>query len=206
MVWTLAVFYIGVSGLTEKFSVFSLVTALAGAYFLISAYGLLHFELKFGVVAPVVLILWGLSLLVDVFYGRKLRKEKRCKAEKQNAKAHHECSCAEGYLHCEMNFGDYRTVVRTEVLRGGSIEANFGDFTVDFSGCRMIAPECSLKVENNFGSLTLLIPKRFRLTLNQDSGVACTVDQHGEPSEGAEGTIHIDLETHFGSCSIRYID
>lgn len=205
-VWTLAVFYIGVSGLTEKFSVFSLMTALAGAYFLISAYDLLHFELSFGVVVPVILILWGLSLLVDVLCGRTIRKKKAFREEKKNAKAHHECSCAEGYLHCEMNFGDYRTVVRTEILRGGSVESNFGDFTVDFSGCETIAPDCSLKVENNFGSLTLLIPKRFRLTLNQDSGVACTVDQHGEPNEETEGTIHIESETHFGSVSIRYID
>lgn len=202
VVWTLAVFYIGVSGLIERFSVFRLTLALAGAYFLASAYGLLHFTLGWSIVIPVVLIMWGLSLLVDVLFFGKKRKNRW----NRKAKAHHECCCAEGQLHCEMNFGEYRTVVKTDVLRGGEVEANFGDFTVDFSGCEAVATDCSLKVENSFGSLTLLVPKRFRLTLKQDDGFACTVDQHGEPNEITDGTIHIELETHFGSCSIRYID
>lgn len=206
VLWTLGLFYIGVSGLVGRFSAFSLMLALAGAYFLTSAYDLLPLNLGWNIVIPAALVLWGLSLLADILCNRRFRRKKLQKAEKKSGKAHHECTCAEGYLHCEMNFGDYRTVVRTAILRGGSVEANFGDFTVDFSGCDAIAPDCSLKVENNFGSLTLLIPRRFRLTLNQDSGVACTVDQHGEPNEETEGTVHIELETHFGSCSIRYID
>lgn len=203
VVWTLAVFYLGVSGLIQRFSVLRLTLALAGAYFLVSAYGLLHITLGWGIVIPAALILWGLSLLADAIFMKKRVKRK---LNGKAAKAHRECGCADGYLHCDMNFGGYRTVVKTDILRGGSVEANFGEFIVDFSGCEAVAPDCSLKVENNFGSLTLLVPKRFRLTLKQDEGFACTVDQHGEPNEITDGTIHIEQETHFGSCSIRYID
>lgn len=207
VLWTLGVFYIGVSGLCNGFSVFSLTITLAGAYFLLSSYDLFSFKLSWGIVIPSVLLLWGLSLLIDVFAGKKWRKIKSGKTTvHNNKKLHHEYSCEDGYLHCDVSFGEHRTAVVTALLRGGDINASFGDFTVDFSACEALTPNCTVDVDNSFGSLTLLVPNRFQVNIVDDDGFAAHADIHGFPSAQPQGTLNIKLDNSFGNFAIRYVE
>lgn len=209
VLWTLGVFYIGVSGLLGGFSVFSLTVTLAGAYFLLSAYGLLSFELSWGVALPAMLLLWGLGMLIDVFCGKKWRKIKSNPGVvtiHNNKKMSSTYSCEDGYLRCEMAFGETHRSVQTDLLRGGRIDTSFGSFSVDFSDCKAVAPDCSIQVENGFGTLTLLIPKRFRAELVSNDGFTAASDIEGSPNEITEGCIRFVADNGFGSLSLRYID
>lgn len=212
IVWTTALIYIGVSGLLGHFSLFCLVISLGGLYFLLSAYGVLALKLGWGVVIPAVLILWGVSLLIDVFFGNKPWKRKKEAMHKfkdgfrSEGKKHHlEYSCTDGVLKCSMSFGEDRVPVVTPLLKEGCIESSFGDFTVDFSGCEAVASYCEVRAENSFGSLKLLIPEKFRVEMQQDTSFAASPEIKGTPAAVTQGTIHLKAEVSFGSLQIRYI-
>lgn len=212
IVWTTALIYIGISGLIGHFSLFCLVMTLGGLYFLLSEYGVIALTFSWGIVLPAVLILWGVSLLIDVFFGNKPWKRKKDAARKfkdgfrSEGKKHHlEYRCEGGVLECSMSFGEDRVPVVTPLLKEGSIESSFGDFTVDFSGCEAVASYCEVTAENSFGSLKLLIPEKFRVELRQDTSFAAAPEIKGTPSAQPQGTIHLKVDLSFGSLQIVYI-
>lgn len=206
ILWTTALIYIGLSGLIGHFSLFCLVMTLAGSYFLLSAYQVFGWAFQWSYVLPIALLLWGASLLFDVLIGKKFRKKKyRKTTSHEGRKLHHEYSCDNGYLHCELSFGEYRAAVVTPLLRGGSIDSSFGDFTVDFSACEAIQPGCTVDVDNSFGSLTLLVPDKFEVVLEQDTAFAASPEIKGHPAEEVIGTLKIKADLSFGAMEIRYI-
>lgn len=204
LLWTLGLCFIGVSGLCHGFSFFCLIMTVAGGFFLLDSYELFTFDLGWGVLIPAVLIIWGISLLLDLILGKK-KKVRPAIHSSHNGKAKREYSCTNGWLACEMSFGDYRTAVATPILRGGSIECNFGNYTVDFSGCEALAENCKVEVENNFGSLTLLVPDHFRVELGSNETFAGDVEVKGSPAPETQGLLIINGESNFGSLEIKYI-
>ena len=207
ILWTTALIFIGVSGLFGHFSLFCLVMALGGLYFLLSAYGAIRLDLSFGIVVSVLLILWGVSLLIDVFCGNKpwKRKKEALKKIKADKKHHCEYSCDDGVLKCTLSFGEDRVPVMTPLLKEGRIESSFGDFTVDFSGCEAVASFCELKAETSFGSLRLLVPERFAVEVQSEASFASAPTIKGAPAADPQGTIRLKSEVSFGSMEIRYI-
>lgn len=202
VVWTTGLVYIGLSGLVGGFSVFSLGMTCGGLFFLLEAYDLIHLQLSWSIVLPALLLIWGVSLLLDVLLGKNRRKKKRSKSTR---KLHHEYTCNNGELHCEMSFGEYRAAVVTPLLRGGSIDSSFGDFTVDFSACEALVPDCTLEVSNSFGQLTLLVPEKFSVVLEPKSTFAAAPEIKGCPAETVEGTLNLRTSLSFGAMEIRYI-
>ncbi|MBQ6430254.1 MAG: helix-turn-helix transcriptional regulator [Oscillospiraceae bacterium] len=212
ILWTTALIYIGISGLIGHFSLFCLVMTLGGLYFLLSEYKVIALNLGWSVVIPAVLILWGISLLLDVFLGNKPWKRKKAAMHKfkdgfrSDGKKHHlEYSCLDGVLKCSMSFGEDRVPVVTPLLKEGTIESSFGDFTVDFSGCEAVASYCEVEAENSFGSLKLLIPEKFRVELEQNASFAASPEVKGTPAAVTQGTIHLRADLSFGSLQICYI-
>ena len=203
LLWTLGLCFIGVSGLCHGFSFFCLIMTVAGGFFLLDSYELFAFDLGWGVLIPAVLIIWGISLLLDLILGKK--KKKKTVHVNHNGKAKREYNCTNGWLACEMSFGDHRTAVVAPLLRGGNIECNFGTYTVDFSGCEALAENCKVEVENNFGNLTLLVPDHFRVELGSNETFAGNVEIKGSPAPEAQGILTINGESNFGSLEIKYI-
>lgn len=205
VVWTSALAFLGISSQRGHFSLFGLVMSLAGLYFLLSAYGVIKVELGWGVVFPIVLLLWGVSLLIDIVFGKRRRHGKSKTTVHNNKKLHHEYSCDDGYLHCEMSFGEYRAAVVTPMLKGGSIDSSFGDFTVDLSGCESLAPNCRIDVDNSFGELTLLVPEKFRAEVNKDGGFAANIELKGTPAAETQGVLFLEIDNSFGNVVLRYV-
>ena len=206
VLWTLALVYIGISGLLGGFSLFCLVMSLGGLGFLLSAYGILTIHLGWGILLPALLLLWGLSLVLDILFGKHRRHHGKSKTTvHNNKKLHHEYSCDDGYLHCEMSFGEYRAAVVTPMLKGGSIDSSFGDFTVDFSACESLAPSCRIDVDNSFGELILLVPDKFRAEVNRDGGFAANIEIKGAPAAETQGVLFLEIDNSFGNVVLRYV-
>lgn len=206
IVWRTAVLFLGIGGLCGGFSLFSTCLTLGGAYLLLTELGVLHFTLGWNLLLPALLLLWGASLLLDVLLGKQ-RKEKKHEvhfhADHDKSERHH-FDCADGFVTCEQNFGESRAAVQTKCLRGGTIETNFGSFTVDFSGCETVAVDCRLDVESNFGNLTLLVPEKFSVELARSSSLGA-IEVNGDPSATPQGAIHMDAEANFGKITICYV-
>lgn len=206
IVWRTAVLFFGIGGLCGGFSLFSTCVMLAGAYLLLTELGVLYITIGWNILLPALLLLWGVSLLIDVLFG----KRRKGKKHEVHFSADHDKSerrsfdCTDGIVSCEMNFGECREAVMAKCLRGGTIETNFGSFTIDFSACEEVAPDCHLSVENNFGSLTLLVPEKFAVELAHSSSLGA-IEINGDPSATPQGTIHMDAEANFGKIKLCYV-
>lgn len=206
LAWTLGLVFVGVHGLMDHFSLFSLSLSLAGAYVLLSKYELFTFTFEWSYVLPVLFLLWGISLLVDILFKKKSFISVNY-TSKDGEKVPNVCQCNDGWFECELSLGERRAVVATEELKGGRIDTGFGSFSVDFSACTALAPNCVVEVENSFGSLTLLVPKYFKVVcLNADSGLTAATAVEGTPDPETRGTLTLHLDNTFGSVVIRYIE
>ena len=210
VLWTLGICYLGISFLCNKLSVFNVAVTAAGVYFLLSSYNLSAFTLSWDVLLPGVLLLWGLSMLIDSLFGKKpifsFGKKHNDGAHAEKNKSYDSCRCDGGYVRCEMSMGERRTAVVTPLLRGGTVEANFGNFSVDFSGCEAIAPDCTIEVENNFASLTFLMPSDYRVNVLEDDSFSAHIEIEGAPAANPKGSLNIELDNSFGTFIIRYVD
>ncbi len=199
LLWTLSLMYLGVIG-----GRYMLIVGLTGLYYLLSAYDLIHLTVGWEVVVPIVVLLWGLSLLMDILWTR--RSKKRRFATINHGESRREFGCENGELHCEMSFGSDRASVVTELLHSGEIETSFGQFTVDFSGCLAVVPNCRLEVENSFGSLTLLIPRRYRVHIADSENFFSGCTTKGNCDALPAGDIFLNFENSFGSLTVQYVD
>lgn len=199
LLWTLWLCYLGISGLRNGISTVSLFMALAGLYFLLSAYKVIDLDISWSVLIPVCILLWGASLLLDIFRGKKKARKNPKKDETR-----YEYSCDDGYVHCDMSFGGNRTAVVTPLLRGGCIDTSFGNFVIDFSGCEDIAPDCCLDIDNSFGSLTLLVPNKFRVKLDGENSFGTSHCQD-TPLDPPQAVLHLKFDNSFGTMSVKYI-
>lgn len=203
LLWTLGLCFVGVSGLCHSFSFFCLIMTLGGGFFLLDAYGIFSYDLGWGTLIPALLILWGISLLVDVFFSKKKGRKKV--HVNHDGKSRNEYSCTDGVFLCEMSFGDHRNAVVTPLLRSGRIESNFGNFTVDFSGCALIAENCNIQVENNFGNLSLLIPDDYLVSLQKNETFLGDIKFIGSPAAVTRATLSLSGESNFGTVEVKYI-
>ena len=124
ILWTSALLLGGLSMLTHRFSCFSIGLMLVGGYSLLTAFGFLSIGFRWSVLIPVFLLLWGVSLLVDYFCGRR-RKQHHVRAS-YGGKFTQDTRCDNGHLSCELSFGSCRVPVVTPQLRSRANAVNFG--------------------------------------------------------------------------------
>ncbi len=206
VVWTVACVFISLHGFGDDASLGRITAGFLGLYVLLTAYGVFAWSFRWSVAIPVMLLIWGLSLLIDAIRGGKPLVYVSTNKNIEKDKEKREFSCADGYVKCEFAFGTHRTVVAAETLRGGSIETAFGQFTIDFSGCKSASPDCTIEVEHGFGSLTLLFPKHLAVEVIKGDSAISKVNVEGSPAEVTNGTVRLSLENAFSALNIRYVD
>lgn len=206
LVWTLGLFFMGLHGLMRRFSLFCLTLSVAGVGLLLYKYELFTFTFEWSYVLPILFLLWGISLLVDILFRKKSFVSVHYSA-KDGDRTLNTCKCIDGWFNCDLSFGERRAVVAAQLLKGGQIDASFGSFAVDFSACTAVAPNCVVDIDNSFGTLTLLVPKCFAVEiLESDSGFTAATSVEGSPDPEPRGTVGLRLDNSFASLIIRYID
>lgn len=201
VLWTTALLIGGLAGMVHHPSFFPLAVTLAGAYFLVTSFGLWKVSLGWKVVIPAFLLLWGVSLLIDVLFGRK-KKHSLIRASGGSS----EYSFENGWVKVESEFGEDTILLKLPELRGGEIETSFGSFCIDFSGCESVAPDCHITVRSRFGETVLRIPRCFRVEMESSAETfaagTCII---GQPQETPEATIFLHPEVSFGELHVEYI-
>lgn len=207
LTWPSALLVFGFFGLIRKFSFFNLGCTLFGGYFLLSNLNIWHLPGEKNILLPAILLLLGISLLVDalrrpkkdrfrvIHNGKHIGSDKEAKSEYRVDGQRFECSQA---------FGDSRRAVSLTPLAGGEIHCSFSDFTVDFTGCQEVAQGCQLDAHCAFGSLTLLIPRQFRVEPDSSTAFA-SLEFSGQPDPEPAGTIYLDASISFGSIEVHYV-
>ena len=204
ILWPSALLVFGVVGLFPKFSFVKTGCALFGGYFLISNLGLLTVSIGKEVIFPVLILLFGLSLLADA-----LRKPKKpmvqFKFEKNGEKTQTSEYSTEGEsFTCSQTFGENKHYIALPRLSGGDVSCTFGELMIDLSGCETVSEGCRIDVGCTFGEVKFLVPRRFRAETDISTAFG-NVDNSSQPDPGSTGTIVLSGSVSFGEIEIRYI-
>lgn len=202
IIWPSALLVFGVRLLFSRASFLGIGSVLTGSYFLLVHMGVLPFEMGGELICPVILMIIGISLMVDV-----LRKPKtirfRMPDGKNGASGNHYMVDGERFTY-SASFGEQNQPVTMDRLSHGEVSTNFGDYSLDLSGVTEIAEGCLVEVKCCFGELTLLIPQRFRVKCDSSTSFAA-IETIGEPDADPVGTILLRASASFGQMRIRYI-
>lgn len=200
-VWPILIFTVGLISVREHV-IFGSLFMLWGVYeFLCSAIPAMGaYQIKWYVVLLVIAIV----LLVETIIGKRhvIFNVKR-DDEESDRKPVLEVNQDNNYLDADMSFGSGVVSYDHDVLSGGDVDMNFGQYTVDLTNVRIFADSCLLKVDQNFGSLTVLLPKCVKLVKSSDTSFA-SFAVVGEPDPDATQTIIIRADVNFGTLQVKY--
>ena len=199
LLWPTALTAYGACGLFPKFSFFRFGCLLFGGYFLLDKWELFTLDLGSNIVFPVILVLLGLSLLVDA-----LRKNKTPKMSfHNNGTQNYDYSTGADCFDMDASFGSMTQLITLPLLREGNIDTCFGSYTVALTEVDAVAADCTLDVNCSFGQITLLVPKRFCIR-NSPTTAFGNTEIIGEPDPQPEGYIELDATVSFAKIIIEY--
>ena len=208
ILWPSTLVVYGLKGVLHKFSFFSLGCALFGGYYLVENLGIWRLEIGSELIFPVIIVLIGLSLLVDALRKpnkprfRILRNGKQYVSGNKDTKS--TFTTDENSFECSLSFGENTHYIDLPALESGDINCSFGELTVDLSGCKAVTEDCQLDANCSFGQLNLLIPRRFRVEPDSSTAFA-SLNIQGSPDPDPAGIIHLDANVSFGEIQIQYV-
>lgn len=202
LLWPSSILIFGLLGLVPRFPFSRIASVLIGGYYLIANLGFLPEEMGRNLIFPVLLLVLGLSMLIDA-----LKKSKN-PTFRIHRGSNRKCNCAcenfEDRFSCDLSFGENTHLVTVPRLSGGEASVSFGELTVDLRGCEELGENCTIQADCSFGELRLLVPRRFRVERKTDSAFG-SVAVDGEPQPNPEGSLLLHGSVSFGEISIHYI-
>ena len=202
VLWPTGLLTFGLFGILPRFSFFRLGCLLFGAYFLLSELDFLPFTLDKGILIPVFLLLFGLSLLVDAL--RKPRKPHFSIVHNGDKVKKSYCNITDERFDCNLSFGEKDYVINTPRLQGGTANVSFGELDIDLSGCETIVPSCTIDANCSFGELTIRVPRRYRVEAASSTSFG-DFEVEGYPDPDPVAVINLDANVSFGEICVKYI-
>ena len=204
ILWPTALLVFGLQGLSSKFSFFSLGSVLLGGYFLLNNLNVVTLDLG-DMIWPVIVILFGLSLLADA-----LRKPKKPKfhitnrGDNKNRTPVKDFELGEDSFDIDIAFGEASYDIPLPRLDRGDIDCSFGEVVVDLSECEEVAKDCLIDADCSFGEIHLRVPKKY-FVRPSESTFCASVNVIGQPGPDTKGTITLDADVSFGEITIQYV-
>ena len=202
LLWPSALLVFGVFRLISKFSFFSFGCAFFGGYSLLSNLGMLPFGLDGSLWFPLVVILFGLSLLTDAL--RKPNRPRFSVHTGSGKQGNNQFEADGETFRFESSFGESQQRIPLSRVCGGEISVCFGEYTIDLSEVEEVSEDCHIEANCSFGQLRLLVPKRFAVHTSNSTAFAA-IDIKGQPDPVTAGTIELDASANFGEIEIRYL-
>lgn len=204
ILWPSGLLIYGIKGAFSKFTFFSLGCALFGGYFLGSNLHIWKLDIGGEIIFPAILVLFGISLLVDA--TRKPKKAKVFINHRGDSSQKTKSSFREDgeSFDCNLSFGENVRRITLPRLSYGCANVSFGELAVDLTGCEEIAEGCRIDAKCSFGQLVLFVPKTCRAIT--DTGTAFgAVEIEGHANPDAADEIHICGQASFGEIKVKYI-
>ena len=200
ILWPCILLILGLSGIISGLIFLRIGCVLFGGYFLLENLNILNWNLGMDIAIPVIVLLFGLSLLYNAL--RKPRKRWFSgSSHSPTSKSYQEdpeCFTFSG------SFAEQEQAVNVPRLSRGQISTSFGEYRIDLSGVEEVSADCRIKADCSFGELTLLVPQRYRVKCDSRTAFAA-VDIHGQPDAEPAGTIELEAHVSFGEIEVCYI-
>ncbi|MBA4311244.1 MAG: hypothetical protein C0417_01300 [Chlorobiaceae bacterium] len=131
-----------------------------GTLFLLDNLGVADFGELVSNYWPLILIIWGASILINP-------RKHRSPAQHIDPIVNQQFSS--DLIHQSNVFGDVNTQISSSNFKGGSISTVFGDCTVDLSGASWSEGKHELKIHGVFGDTNIILPKNSAVTIDASS-------------------------------------
>ena len=203
-IWPLLIFTFGLCEVREHIAMGAALMAWGGYEFVrrvLIPYGVSLIPIPW----YVVLLVFAIALLLMVIIGKTHRFIRRAKEEEYTDKRTPvlEVNQDNNYLKADMSFGGGVVTYDGDTLNGGEIDMNFGDYKIDLRNVRTFSSNCLLKIDQNFGSLTVFLPKNVRIVKSSDTSFG-SFATYGEPSPDATQSLIIRADVNFGTLQVKY--
>ena len=200
ILWPSTLIIFGLGGFFGSFSFIKVSSILLGSWFLADYWDVLPFQFGSDLIFPALVIIFGLSLLLDAF--RKPRKSgfhfHRKGGNKRDYHIDGDC-----FVY-DVSFSESCQMVEMPILSKGHISCNFGDYIVDLTHVDAVAPGCTMEVNCSFGDLVLRIPRRFAIRQSNTTAFA-SFEISGHPDAEPAGIIDMTANVSFGEIEIEYV-
>jgi hypothetical protein len=204
ILWPSAILMLGINSLLDKFSGLGVGMTLLGGYFLIDNLGVIEISLDKSLIFPALILIFGLSLLIDA-----LRKPKRGRfhIHKKGDISHktkgHFTQEGDGF-ECDLSFGEVTHRITLPRLAEGEASVSFGEMTLDLRDCGEIADGCQIDVSVRFAEMRLLVPRCYRVECDNGTSFG-DISTHGHPDSDARSVIRLTGGVSFGELEIHYV-
>ena len=204
ILWPTALIYWGIGERTKKSTVFGTALMVSGLFFLVDNLQFFKIGLGWELLLPVLLMVWGASLLLDA-----LKKPKKSSFKlTHNGKPipNNSYVRAEGnHFDCAVSFGERKEQIDLDCLSHGEVTVSFANATIDLTGCRDFAADCSIDASCSFGELTLIVPKTCRVENEDGTSAFSDTSFCGHHDPDAAKIIHLRSTINFGELNIQYV-
>lgn len=198
------VFAFGLYGFFRRFSLLRLGCAAAGGIFVLQLLNTSIGDIDWTVPLAAAIALFGLDLFIDSIRGPKGVWWKMPEGHLPEAASRNYCTYDGSRFDCAVCFGEGHRLIQLPVLTGGQADVTFGQLTIDLSGCAEIQEGCTIDLRCGFGSLNILIPRKYRVETTASSAFGA-VEEKETPLPEAEGTIYLNCRASFGQITVRHI-
>ena len=202
VLWPTVIIAFGISGLLKKISFLPLGCVLLGGYVLADKFLLLQFTLDKKLLYAILIVLFGISLLVDAFKKAK-KPHVNIKIPSNKNMKHDYTYDNDSFSYCS-SFGEYTQVVMLDTLRYGDVTVSFGEYSVDLTEVEHVADDCHISATSSFGELRFIVPKKYRV-ISEHTTAFAALEIEGTPDDNPEGQIQLDGCVSFGQITIRYV-
>lgn len=205
ILWPSALMFFGIDGLISKFSFIHLVALLIGAWFLASKLFVLPLHLNSGIIFAIVIVLFGVSLLVDSIRKANAKSSVTHKVGVPHIETtRNNLEYTDQGFRYSTSFGESHQIITLDTMRYGEVSTSFGDYTVDLTGVTTVTEDCKLDASCSFGELTIRVPRRFGVRLVNSTAFA-DIHTEGTCDASPVGYIAIEASASFGEIVIQYI-
>ena len=183
--WTLFIIVPSINGLiTNSEKTWSLIGLIVGVVLLLGLNDFISFDLISKLILPVILIILGISLLIEDNMPKSL-KERLAKAEKED-------------ISYAATLGSDKKVCNTE-FKGCDVDAIFGSYELDLTKAE-IKKDCLIKATSIFGSIKIKVPKDVKVQTISTSILGST---DNDKKKGNDVTVFIKIFNLFGGTKIK---
>ena len=176
--WPMLLFVIGIAYLGKSKRATGILFLLIGVFFMIPRLAiifpgshLLHTDLT-KILWPVMIVMLGIALLSSTKRKTDIKNLPHEKSD-DNTTAHPQ----EGTIDYEYLFGGSEQVFLEPVFRGGEIKICFGGMSLDLRKTTLPEGVTTLKIDNLFGGVTLLVPSEWHLDIQPQTLVGGVTDK-----------------------------
>lgn len=192
--WTLFIIIPSLIGLlTDDEKTGSLIILVIGILLLLSAQNIFDFEILWTLLVPIIIVIFGLSLIFKNSFNKEINKN----IQKLNDKKNKEEEIFAAFSSQKLDFNG-------ETFNSKTLNAIFGGIKLDLREAKL-KEDVVINTTSVFGGIDIYIPKDVKIKIKSNSIFGGVTNHKNSKENEKSKTIYINATCLFGGVEIKWI-